>query len=87
MSNIRTLPGLRSPEDTAKPNDELIAALRRALEMAESGQLQCYIGTGFTSDGLRLATWCDLHDDVYQMLGSLEWLKAEYIERHSTSLR
>lgn len=86
MSDIRTFPGLRNPEDAAKPNEDLIEVLRKALAMAESGQLQCYIGTGFTHDGLRLATWCDHHDDKYQMLGSIEWLKAEYIHRHTEAL-
>lgn len=77
------MPGFRNPEDAAKPNEALVDVLRKALEMAETGQLQCYIGTGFTSDGLRLATWCDNHDDVYQMLGAIAWLQAEYIKRHT----
>lgn len=83
MSNVLSMPGLRNPEDAAKPNEALIEALRNALAMAESGQLQCYIGTGFTADGLRLATWVDHHDDRYQMLGSLAWLEHEYVSRHT----
>jgi hypothetical protein len=85
MSNVRALPGLREPDEAATPNQELIEALRRALDMAESGQLQCYIGTGFTSDGLRLSTWVDAHDNRYEMLGSLAWLEHEYVNRHTSA--
>lgn len=82
MSNVISLNGV--PVEPSEPNQSLISALKAALAMAESGQLQSYIGTGFTSDGLRMATWCDSHDDVYQMLGGLAWLQAEYIKRHAT---
>ena len=82
MSDVSPLhPGIKV--NTGKPNEALCDALRTLLKMAESGQLQHYIGTGFTSDGLRVATWCDFHDDVYQALGSLEWIKQEYIFRHT----
>jgi hypothetical protein len=82
MSNVTALPGLSNPTDT-KPNEALIEVLKKALNMAETGQLQSYIGTGFTRDGLRLATWCDTHDNVYEMLGSIEWLKAEFLKRRT----
>lgn len=82
MGNVAPLHnGIRNP--TAEPNEPLVQALRDLLAMAESGQLQSYLGTGFTHDGLRVSTWCDFHDDVYQMVGSIEWLKAEYLERHT----
>lgn len=83
MSDVRTFPGLRNPGQAPVPNDALVETLRKLTAMAESGQLQCYIGTGFTADGLRVSTWADHHDDVYQMLGSLGWLQAEYIHRHT----
>jgi hypothetical protein len=83
VTNVRTMPGLRHPDDAAKPNEGLIGAIRQLLAMAESGQLQSYIGTGFTSDGLRLATWADSHEDRYQMLGALAWLQHEYVHRHT----
>ena len=83
MSNIRTMPGLRHPDDAAKPNQDLISGIKQLLQMAESGQLQCFIGTGFTCDGLRLATWADHHEDRYQMLGALAWLQHEYVHRHT----
>jgi hypothetical protein len=83
MSNVKAMPGVRNPEALPTPNDGLIGAIRQLLAMAESGQLQSYIGTGFTYDGLRVATWGDHHDDTYQMLGSLAWLQAEYVSRHT----
>ncbi len=79
--NVRTIFG--APLITQTPNEHLVKALQELLSMAESGQLQSYIGSGFTRDGLRVATWCDFHDDVYQVLGSMEWIKAEYVNRHT----
>ena len=81
MTNVAMLHGGRAP--TSEPNESLIAALEALVAMAKSGQLQSYIGSGFTHDGLRVATWCDFHDDVYQVVGSMEWLKAEYLDRHA----
>lgn len=81
MSNVLPL----RPDGTlpCTPNDALVDALEQLLSMAKSGQLQSYIGSGFTSDGMRVTTWCDFHNDKYQVLGSLEWLKAQYIEEHT----
>lgn len=82
MSNVAPLhSGINVP--TREPNEGLVKALRELLIMAEDGRLQAYIGTGFLADGLRISTWCDFHDDTYQMLGSLEWLKVEYVRRHT----
>jgi hypothetical protein len=79
MSNVKYLEtGADMPSKSA-PNPELIEMLTQALKMAESGQLQSYIGTGFAGDGLRLSTWGNFHDDKYQMLGSLNWLAHEYV--------
>lgn len=85
MSNVRALPGVKEPDEASKPNEGLIGALRQLLAMAESGQLQSYIGTGFTCDGLRVATWGDHHDDKYQMLGALAWLQHEYAHKHTVA--
>lgn len=82
MSNVTALHANVSVP-SGQPNEALIDALEQLLAMAKSGQLQSYIGSGFTCDGLRVSTWCDFHDDVYQFLGSMEWLKAEYLERHT----
>jgi len=79
--NVHTLPGFAAP--STEPNVRLIATLRELLAMAESGQLRSFIGTGFIHEGLRVATWADYHDDVYQMLGALSWLQHEYVHRHT----
>lgn len=82
MKNVTALrPSVNIP--TGEPNAALVVMLRDLLDMAETGQLQSYVGSGFTSDGMRVSTWGDFHDDVYQMLGAIEWLKAEYLERHT----
>lgn len=65
------------------PNEALCDNLRALLAMAESGLVQSFIGTGFTRDGMRAATWGDYHENVYEMMGSLAWLQHEYAQRHS----
>lgn len=85
-SNVVGLPGARA--DVAgklPPNQKLIAALEDVLAMAKDGRLQSFIGAGFTQDDMRVTTWCDYHTDVFQMLGSLAWLQAEYLDRHTRS--
>jgi hypothetical protein len=82
MGAVTNFPGGGGLQPT-EPNAGLIAALQDLLNMAETGQLQSFVGTGFTRDGLRAATWADFHSDVYQMLGALAWLQAEYIHRHT----
>lgn len=80
MSNIKSIHG-GADVKSGLPNETLINSLKDLVRLAESGQLQSFIGTGFTSDGLRVATWADFHPNVYETLGSLSWLHAEYIER------
>lgn len=82
MSNVRAIPGLRVPGH-AEPDPALVATIRGLLERAESGELQSFVGTGFLADGCRLSTWVDRHENVYEMLGSLAWLHAEYVHRHT----
>jgi len=82
MSNVRALPNIGNLP-TSEPNEQLIKNLEDLLAMARSGQLQSFIGTGFFLDGARVASWGDFHQNVYEMLGSLSWLHAEYIHRHT----
>ena len=77
--NVKALPGCKAP--TAEPNQALIRGMRDLLQMAEDGRLQSFIGTGFMADGARLSSWFDAHPNVYEMLGSIAWLHAEYIGR------
>lgn len=71
------------PAQLGEPRHELIAVLENLLDRAKSGQIQSLIATGFTSDGIRLSAWADLHDNVYEMLGALAWLQHEYVHRHT----
>jgi len=82
---VVALPGSKVP--SAKPNPAVVDLMRKMLELAESGHLQSFIGTGFTADGPRLALWADEHVNVYEMLGALAWLQAEYIHRHTDAPR
>jgi len=82
MANVVRLNDNTSVEDN-KPNPALIEALKSLVTMAESGQLQSFIGTGFLGNSLRVSTWCDYHQDVYQQLGALAWLQHEYVERQT----
>lgn len=84
MSNVTALPGVRAP--VSGPNEALVSVLRDLLSRAEAGHLQSFIGTGFQADGMRAAAWADQHDNVYQMLGALAWLQAEYVHRHTGAL-
>ena len=80
---VVALPGSKVP--SVAPNEAVVALMRKLLTMAESGQLQSFIGTGFTADGPRLALWADEHVNVYEMLGALAWLQAEYIHKHTAA--
>lgn len=79
--NIRALPGVSVP--TGAPNLALVRALRDLAAEAEAGRLQSFLGVGFMADGTRLSAWFDSHPNVYEMLGSIAWLQAEYIEKHT----
>ena len=63
-----------------EPNNALVDALIDLVEMAKSGKLRSFVGTGFTHDGMRAAVWC-CGENVYQELGALAWLQAEYVHR------
>lgn len=65
-----------------EPNPALVDMLRDVLGMAERGELQSFIGTGFVEGGERLAVWGDFHLNIYEMLGTLDWLRHEYVNRH-----
>lgn len=76
MSNVSALPGAIVP--TGEPNQALIAALEKILDGARSGELQSFFATGFRADGLRMSCIFP-HRNVYEVVGSLEMLKHEYI--------
>lgn len=76
---VVALPGVKVP--TNEPSPALVKMLRDVLELAESGRLQCLIATGFLADGGRLTAWGGQHPNVYEMLGAIEWMREEYVDR------
>ena len=83
MSNVAALPGVKAP--TNEPNTAIIKALEDILESARTGELQSFFATGFRADGLRMSCIFP-HTNVYEVVGSLEYLKAEYMENWTAKL-
>lgn len=82
LPNVVALPGVVVPTNDPKP--ALVKVMRDLLEMAESGRLQVFIGTGWMADGNRITAWGGVHDNVYEMLGAIEWMREEYVDRIKT---
>lgn len=82
MSNVKSICAGAVVPELGAPSPELVAMLKDLLAMAETGELQSFVGTGFTTDKQRVAVWADHHPDTYQMLGAVAWLQAEYVRRH-----
>lgn len=84
MSNVKPLRGAVVP--TNEPNEALIAALKDILADAESGRLQSLLAAGFLSDGMRMSCIINSHPNVYEVIGSLEMLKQDYINGYTERL-
>jgi hypothetical protein len=84
MTNVTALRG--ATVHTGEPNEALIAALKDILADAESGRLQCFFGAGFLVDGLRMSCVVSSHSNIYEVIGSIEMLKHDYINRHTEPL-
>jgi len=83
MSNVKAMPGVKAT--TSEPNQALIQALEDILSDAKAGILQSLMATGFRVDGLRMS--CIIpHSNVYEVVGSLEFLKAEYMDNWTEPL-
>lgn len=80
---VTFLPGAVRPTKFGEPNQALISALEATLEHARSGRLQSLVATGFMSTGERFSLWAGHHEDVYQMLGAINWLEHEYVARQT----
>ena len=70
---------------TKEPNPALIEALEKILEEAKSGDLQSFFATGFRADGLRMSCIFP-HTNVYEVVGSMEMLKQDYLDNWTTKL-
>ncbi len=84
MSNVKPLRGAVVP--TNEPNEALISALKDMLADAESGRLQSLLAAGFLSDGMRLSCVINSHPNVYEVIGSIEMLKQDYINAYTERL-
>lgn len=79
MSNVTTMPGVRTPSD--KPNEAVVETMRKLLAVAESGELQSFIGTGFMANGDRMSVFATDHPNVFEMAGAIAVLQNEYMRR------
>lgn len=77
--NVYALPGVKI--ETREPDEDLVRIIEEVLEMARSGQLRSFIGTGFTAEGQRLAVWNYLNAEAYEMMGAITWLQHEFADR------
>ncbi len=79
MSNVSALPGAMVP--TGDPDIRMVKLLRNVLAMAESGELQSIVMTGFVASGDRMSGFAgDLDGDVYKLRGAIMWLDTEYAD-------
>lgn len=84
MSNITALHGAVVP--TSEPNQSLISALKDILADAESGRLQSFFAAGFLTDGLRMSCIINTHPNAYEVIGSIEMLKLQYVHNYTEAL-
>lgn len=69
--------------NTGQPNQALVNGLKELLVMAESGQLQSFIGVGLTTDDQVINFWCDTCTNMYTVLGTLAALPHQFIARRT----
>lgn len=84
MTKVTALRGAVVP--TNEPNEVLITTVKKILADAESGRLQSLFAAGFLADGLRLSCIVNTHPNVYEVVGSIEMLKADYIRDYTEEL-
>lgn len=81
VSNVISISDGAQVPPKGTPDEGLIEALERTLEMARSGELQSLVATGFTAEGMRFSMWGGHHTNVYEMRGAIMWLDSEYVHR------
>lgn len=84
MNNVKPISG-NVIVPTAEPNQRLVEALEKILAEAKSGELQSFFATGFRADGLRMSCIFP-HQNVYEVVGSLEMLKQDYLTNWTEKL-
>lgn len=85
-NNVKLFPGASVTLEPGQPNPHIIGMLEQLLAMAESGELQSFVGAGFNSQGERVSVHADTHANVCEMLGSITLLQQEYLCRHLNSV-
>ena len=84
MTKVTALRGAVVP--TNEPNEVLIEAAKKILADAESGRLQSLLAAGFLNDGLRMSCIVNTHPNVYEVIGSIEMLKMDYVKNYTEPL-
>lgn len=80
MTNVVKLDGTPA-HIPGTPDASLVEMLADMLEMAKSGELQSFVGTGFVSNGDRVSVWHTANQiDVFQMMGAINWLEHEFAD-------
>jgi hypothetical protein len=82
MSNVIALGGL--PIAKQAVNEGLVKALHNALEMAKTGELQCFVGTGLLSSADRLSIFSiGQGENIFTLYGAVSMLQAELFQRQA----
>lgn len=82
MSNIINLKGL--PVSTRKINEDLVKVLSSALELAKSGELQCFVGTGMTLENERVSIFSiGYGENSVTLYGAVGMLQVELFTRQN----
>jgi len=84
MTKVTALRGAVVP--TNEPNEVLIEVAKKILADAESGRLQSLLAAGFLNDGLRMSCIVNTHPNVYEVIGSIEMLKMDYVKNYTEPL-
>jgi hypothetical protein len=82
VSNVIALGGL--PIAHQAVNEGLVKALHDALAMAETGELQCFVGTGLLSSADRLSIFSiGQGENVFTLYGAVAMLQGELFQRQA----
>ena len=71
----------KAPILTDEPIESLVWMLEDLLENAKSGNLRAFNGVGFLADGNRITAMGPTHESLCEMVGALELIKQELINK------
>jgi hypothetical protein len=82
VSNVIALSGVPIAQQAV--NEGLVKALHGALEMAKTGELQCFVGTGLLGNADRLSIFSiGQGENVFTLYGAVSMLPAELFQRQA----